>query len=180
MSTGTQLVVGLGDGRVSNDCGTELTTYALGSCIGLTLYDPVANVGGMLHFMLPEASLSSAKAQQNPFMFADTGIPAIFHWAYRLGAEKRRMVIRAAGGAQVMDPDGVFNIGKRNHLAMRKILWKAGVMLDAEEVGGTSSRTIRLEVSTGRLWMRGAGSGEQEITRSAFGKGIKNVSPADR
>ena len=165
------LTVGVGDCKVSNGAESVLATYALGSCIAVAIHDPVAAVGGLLHFMLPESSLNPDKASQNPFMFADTGIPLLFHAAYGLGAEKRRLVVRAAGGAQVMDENGVFNIGKRNHLALRKILWKAGVMIHGEEIGGTTSRTVRLEVSTGRFWVRGPGMADREIPVSANGKG---------
>jgi len=165
------LTVGIGDCKVSNAAESVLATYALGSCIAVAIHDPVAAVGGLLHFMLPESSLNPDKASQNPFMFADTGIPLLFHAAYGLGAEKRRLVVRAAGGAQVMDENGVFNIGKRNHLALRKILWKAGVMIHGEEIGGTTSRTVRLEVATGRLLVRGPGTAEREIPGSANGKG---------
>jgi chemotaxis protein CheD len=117
----------------------------------------------MLHYMLPESSISPAKASENPYMFADTGIPLLFRHAYEYGAEKRRLVVRVAGGAQVMDRDGVFNIGKRNYLALRKILWKAGVLVHAEDVGGNGSRTVRLEVGSGRFWLRGPGSVEKEL-----------------
>lgn len=165
------LIVGIGDCKVTRAAESVLTTYALGSCIAVAVHDPVAAVGGMLHFMLPESSVSPAKASQNPFMFADTGIPLLFHAAYRLGADKRRLVVRAAGGAQVMDENGVFNIGKRNHLALRKILWKAGVMLQGEEIGGTESRTVKLEIATGRFWIRGAGFVEREMPVPANGKG---------
>jgi len=165
------LTVGVGDCKVSNGAESVLATYALGSCIAVAIHDPVAAVGGLLHFMLPESSLNPDKASQNPFMFADTGIPLLFHAAYQLGAEKRRLVVRAAGGAQVMDENGVFNIGKRNHLALRKILWKAGVMIHGEETGGTASRTVRLEVATGRFWVRGPGMADREIPVSANGKG---------
>jgi chemotaxis protein CheD len=162
------LVVGIGDCRVSNDAQSVLVTYALGSCIAVTIHDPVAAVGGLLHFMLPESCLDREKAQRNPFMFADTGIPLLFHSAYEMGAEKRRLVVTAAGGAQMMDPGGVFNIGKRNYLAMRKIFWKAGVMVRAEDVGGLASRTIRLEVASGRVSLRGAGEKEQELLAPAM------------
>lgn len=165
------LVVGVGDCRVSNDPEGVLVTYALGSCIALMIHDPVAGVGGLLHFMLPESGLDPAKAQQNPYMFADSGIPLLFHSAYRLGAEKRRIVVTAAGGAQMMDQQGVFNIGKRNYLAMRKILWKAGVLIHAEDVGGLTSRTVRLEVASGTVWMRGAGEQEQELRPAARQRG---------
>jgi len=167
----TLLTVGVGDCKVSNAAESVLATYALGSCIAVAIHDPVAAVGGLLHFMLPESSLNPDKASQSPFMFADTGIPLLFHAAYGLGAEKRRLVVRVAGGAQVMDESGVFNIGKRNHLALRKILWKAGVMVHGEEIGGTASRTVRLEVATGRFWVRGPGMADREIPVSANVKG---------
>jgi len=161
------LAVGVGDCKVTRTAETVLATYALGSCIAVAIHDPVALVGGLLHFMLPESSLNPGKASENPFMFADTGIPLLFHSAYRLGAEKKRLVVQAVGGAQVMDENGVFNIGKRNHLALRKILWKAGVMLHGEEVGGTASRTVRLEVNTGRFLVRGPGMQERELITAA-------------
>ena len=165
------LTVGVGDCKVSNGSESVLATYALGSCIAVAIHDPVTAVGGLLHFMLPESSLNPDKASQNPFMFADTGIPLLFHAAYQLGAEKRRLVVRVAGGAQVMDESGVFNIGKRNHLALRKILWKAGVMVHGEEIGGTTSRTVRLEVATGRFLIRLPGMIDREMSVSANGKG---------
>jgi chemotaxis protein CheD len=167
------LTVGVGDCKVSNAAESVLATYALGSCIAVAIHDPMAAVGGLLHFMLPESSLNPDKALQNPFMFADTGIPLLFRAAYGLGAEKRRLVVRVAGGAQVMDENGVFNIGKRNHLALRKILWKAGVMIHGEEIGGTSSRTVRLEVSTGRFLIRGPGMADREMVVAANGKGVR-------
>jgi chemotaxis protein CheD len=167
------LVVGVADCRVSNDPEGVLVTYALGSCIAVMIHDPVARVGGLLHFMLPESSLDRAKAQQNPFMFADTGIPFLFKSAYQLGAEKRRLVVAVAGGAQIMDPQGRFNIGKRNSLAMRKILWKAGVLVNSEEIGGNASRTVRLEIAGGAMFMRGPGEQEQPLgVRSAPGRSL--------
>lgn len=167
------VTVGVGDCKISNEAESVLTTYALGSCIAVAIHDPVANVAGLLHYMLPESSLNPEKASQNPFMFADTGIPLLFRTAYGLGAEKRRLVVRVVGGAQVMDEHGVFNIGKRNHLALRKILWKAGVMIHAEEVGGNSSRTVRLEVATGRFWIRGPGTEDREMMAASTEKGVR-------
>ena len=74
------------------------------------------------------------------------------------------MQVRLAGGAQVLDSQGVFQIGKRNYLAARKILWKAGILIAAEAVGGEVSRTIRLELASGRLWIREGGGVERELT----------------
>jgi chemotaxis protein CheD len=157
------VVVGVADCQISKDTESTLVTYALGSCIAIAIHDAVAGVGGLLHFMLPESSIDPAKASSNPYMFADTGIPTLFRTAYQYGAEKRRLTVRLAGGAQVMDDNGVFNIGKRNYLAVRKILWKAGVLVHGEAVGGESSRTVRLEVGSGKFWLRTGGQPDQEM-----------------
>jgi chemotaxis protein CheD len=149
--------------KVSEDREATLATYALGSCIAVAIHDPVTRVAGLLHYMLPESSIDPAKAQRSPHMFADTGIPLLFRAAYEKGANKRRLSVRLIGGAQVLDAEGIFNIGKRNCLAARKILWKAGVLIQGEEVGGTASRTVRLEVDSGRIWLRTAGGAEKEL-----------------
>ncbi|MBW2066957.1 MAG: chemotaxis protein CheX [Deltaproteobacteria bacterium] len=83
------LVVGVGDMKLSDDPQTVLVTHSLGSCIGLAIYDPLVRVGGLLHYMLPESSLDRAKARENPYMFGDTGIPLLFKGAYDLGARLR-------------------------------------------------------------------------------------------
>jgi chemotaxis protein CheD len=155
--------VGIADCRISNAPDQALVTHALGSCIAVAIYDPVARVGGLLHYMLPESAIDPAKAGQNPYMFADTGVPLLFRRSYEKGADKRRLLVYVAGGAQVMDETAMFNIGKRNYLALRKILWKAGVLIHGESVGGSASRTVRLEVGTGRVWLRGAGGPETEM-----------------
>ena len=157
------VVVGISDCKVSADQSAVLVTYALGSCIAVTMYDPLSKVAGMLHYMLPESAIDAAKAQNNPAMFADTGIRALLEALKAGGANPRRMLVRLVGGAQVLDGDGVFQIGKRNYLAARKILWKAGILIAAEVVGGEVSRTVRLEVGTGRLWLREGGGIEREL-----------------
>lgn len=152
-------VVGVGDLLVSGDPVDSIVTYSLGSCIGLCIYDPVAHVGGLLHYMLPDSKISPDKAATNPYMFADTGIPTLFRQAYALGAVKGRITVRAAGGAQILDAAGLFNIGKRNILEMRKILWQNGVMLGPSELGGSVNRTVTLEVSTGEIALKTSGLG---------------------
>lgn len=159
----SQVVVGVADCQVTNNTAASIVTYALGSCVAVAIHDPVSRVGGMLHLMLPESSLDAAKAERNPYMFADTGIPLLFRQAYAAGADKKRLVVRIAGGAQVMDDAGVFNIGKRNCLTVKKVLWKAGFMISAEALGGNESRTVRLDVNSGRFLMRTAGGPEQDL-----------------
>ncbi len=161
-----EIVVGIADCRVANVPGQVLATYALGSCIGLAVHDPAAGVGGLLHFMLPDSSIGSQRGRDNPFMFADTGIPRLLESVYGMGGQKRRLVAQAVGGAQLMDPQNLFEIGKRNYQALRRILWKAGILLQSEEIGGALSRTVRLEVGTGRVWLQD-GSGQRELAPAA-------------
>ena len=157
------LIVGVSDMKVTNDIETTLVTYSLGSCIGVAIYDPVARVGGLLHYMLPESSLDQEKARKNPFMFADTGIPALFKAAYKLGAKKQRMKVIVVGGSQVLDQKGFFNIGKRNDIAVRKMFHKNNVIIDYKDVGGTVNRTIKIAIHTGDIWLKVSGKGEKKI-----------------
>lgn len=162
-------VIGIGDCQISDDRDGSLVTYALGSCIAVIIHDPVAGVGGLLHFQLPESSLDPSKAERNPYLFADTGIPLLFRTAYQRGADKKRLAVTVAGGAQMIDPNGTFSIGKRNCLAMKKILWKAGVLIQAEHLGGAVSRTVRLEMKTGQVLLREAGQQKDEVLVAASG-----------
>ena len=135
----SDVVVGISDLKVSNvglDC---LVTYALGSCIAVAVYDPLAKVGGLLHYMLPDSTLDQQKANEHPGMFADTGIPLLFKSCYKLGAEKKRMVIKVAGGARIMDDIDYFRIGQKNLTALRQIFWKNNVLIDAEDTGKTTT-----------------------------------------
>ena len=156
-------IVGIGDCKISKDTNDTLVTHALGSCIAVVIHDPLAHVAGLLHFMLPESSLDAEKAIHRPFVFADTGIPRLFQAAYQLGATKPRLHVFIAGGAQMLDPNGTFNIGQRNHTALRKIFWKAGVIVHREEIGGTSSRTVSIDVASGRVLLRMPGEANQII-----------------
>ena len=158
-----KITVGVADMKVSNDPEVLLVTYSLGSCIGIAVYDPAVQVGGMLHYMLPDSSLDPAKAKNKPYMFADTGIAPLFKEAYKLGAQKQRMRIVVVGGAQVLDQQGFFNIGKRNHMAMRKIFWKNKVMVSYEDVGGNENRTLRLAIKDGSCWLKVSGKGEFQV-----------------
>jgi chemotaxis protein CheD len=147
----------MADCRIGDAPGQVLATYALGSCIGLAVHDAQAGVGGLLHFMLPDSSIGRDGRGENPWMFADTGIPRMLEQVCARGASKRRLTVRAAGGASMMDQENIFDIGRRNYLAMRKILWKAGVMVHGEAVGGIRSRTVRLEIGSGKFLIQEAG-----------------------
>ena len=161
-----ELVVKMADCGVTDVPGQVLVTFALGSCIGLAAHDPGAGVGGLLHFMLPDSAIDPSRAGANPYMFADTGIPLLLKRLAERGANGRRLVLHAVGGARMLDPQGVFEIGKRNYQAARRILWKAGLMLRGEAVGGAESRTLRLEIGSGRLWYQ-QGGGQRELAPAA-------------
>jgi chemotaxis protein CheD len=104
--------------------------------------------------MLPDSSLGSGRGKDNPYVYADTGVVLLVERVLQLGASKHRLQVHLAGGAQVIDDAGIFNIGKRNHLSARKALWKAGLMVHEEMVGGSVFRSIRLEVETGKISVR--------------------------
>jgi chemotaxis protein CheD len=151
------LVVGISDCKISSNPEAVLLTYALGSCIAVAMHDATTGIAGLLHFMLPEAAIDPAKAAENPFMFADTGIPEMLRSLRKLGANKRKLSVRVAGGAQVLDNNDVFQIGRRNYLAAKKLLWKEGLLIAAEAVGGEVSRTVRMEVGSGRTMVKEGG-----------------------
>lgn len=159
----SDIIVGISDFKVSNNINDVLVTYALGSCIGVTVYDPVAKVGGLLHFMLPESSLDIRKAGENPAMFADTGIPLLFKTCYELGAKKKRMIVKVAGGASILDDANFFRIGQKNITAMKKLFWKNNVFIEGEDTGSNCNRTFSIHISTGKVFVRTAHNGTREL-----------------
>ena len=168
----TPIVVGISDCQTSKDRNSTLVTYALGSCVGVGVFDPANSVAGLLHILLPESSLDAEKAAKNPCMFADTGVVQLLNRCQEMGAAKSRLRVWLAGGSAVMDTRGVFNIGKRNQLAVRKALWKAGLLTLSEDLGGQGSRTVRLELATGTFWIRAAGADQELKANARFAKGV--------
>jgi chemotaxis protein CheD len=158
-----KVVVGIADLAVSNNPIVTLATHALGSCIGVAAYDPVARVGGLLHYMLPSSLIDPDKAKATPPMFGDTGIASLFRSAYELGAQKQRMLLSVAGGANVLDDNGFFNIGQRNYEVFQQISQTHGLRVQAEHVGGTVSRTLYLSVNSGQVRIRISGQREEII-----------------
>lgn len=144
-----KLFVGISDMKVSSDPRVSLVTHSLGSCIAVVVCDTAAAVGGLLHFQLPNAAQGSDKIGRNPFMFSDTGIPLLMEKVFAKGASKSRLIVKLLGGANIMDKNGLFNIGKRNYVAAKKMLWRLGCFVSAEDVGGESWRTVLLQVGTG-------------------------------
>ncbi len=151
-----KLIIGIADMKISRNTDDVLITYALGSCLGIVVYDPVAKVGGLLHVMLPISSVNPAKAAANPMMFVDTGVPALFKECYKAGGKKERLMVKVAGGASLQNNEesDQFMIGKRNFLMLRKLLWKNNVLIKAWDVGDRHSRTIWLDMATGDVILK--------------------------
>jgi chemotaxis protein CheD len=158
----TNITVGMGEMAIATGEDEVLVTYALGSCIAVLIHDPVNRIAGMIHFMLPEHKVAPEKALERPGMFADIGVPRLFHLMYQRGSKKPDLIVKVTGGSKLYDDNGTFDIGRRNHVMIRKIFWKAGVAVAAEDVGGSIPRTARLWVATGRATIN-SGAGELEF-----------------
>jgi chemotaxis protein CheD len=138
-----------------------LVTYALGSCLGLMVYDPQEKIGGLLHAMLPLSKINRDKAQANPYMFVDTGVPTLFKTLYEMGAKKSRLIVKAAGCGNPMGRNEMFKIGERNYTVLKKLLWKNNILLKAEDIGGTKSRTVKFNISSGETIISSGGQKEE-------------------
>lgn len=152
-----RIVVDISDAKVSKDSEEILTTYSLGSCIGVALYDPQAKVGGMLHYQLPVSDVDKPKAEKMPFMFADTGMALLLNKLVSMGAGKKRMNVKIAGGATMATGPKGFDIGKRNYLSIRKVLWQNGLFIDGEDIGGSSPRNMYMNMADGTVTVRSVG-----------------------
>jgi chemotaxis protein CheD len=156
--------VGMADMRVLRGEG-RFTCLGLGSCIGVAALDPVTHVGGMLHVMLPKAF--AGRPDEKPGKFADTGIPAFVAMLVSEGANKRRLRIALAGGAQVFkfnEGSGTsLEIGARNAAAVAEELGKLGLRAIAQDVGGTKGRTMTMNMESGEVRLRALGQEERTL-----------------
>jgi chemotaxis protein CheD len=156
------VAVGIGQLAVTKDPAAVLVAYGLGSCVGLSIFDPAAKVAGMVHVLLPD---SEGKAVPEPGKFADTGVDALLRQMAELGALKARMVVKAVGGASVLGAANAekFKIGDRNAEAIQRRLRHHGLRLVAQDLGGVRGRTLELHASSGRTFVRTAASAPNEL-----------------
>ena len=155
--------VGMADYKVGRAPAT-LISYGLGSCIGVSLYDPVAKVGGLLHLMLPDSKQS--KASENPAKFADTGMPLLLKDVLALGASKTRLVAKMAGGAQMFafaKATDIMRVGARNAEAVKMHLKTMGIRLLAEDTGANYGRTVQINLENGVYTVKTMVKGEKDI-----------------
>lgn len=149
--------VGIGELQVSSQLDSNIKTYALGSCVAVIIYDSVKKVGGMIHIALPDSEINKEKATKLPAYFANTGLPILFKKMNELGATRKNSWIKLAGGASVIKSCESFDIGKRNVLAIRKILWNKKLCIKKDDVGGDFSRTVTLDISDGTVTLSNSG-----------------------
>lgn len=142
----------------------ELATLGLGSCVAICLHDPVAKVAGMAHVLLPNKSLS--RNAENPAKFPQSAIPLLVEKMEGLGAQKSRLTARLVGGASMfgnLSPSGAVQMGERNVVASRQVLEEQGIKITAEDTGGTTGRSIRLQAVDGALFIRTLATGERPL-----------------
>lgn len=156
------IVVGIGECRTGRPPTGALSTYALGSCFAVVAWDWKLKLGGLLHVMLPDSSADRTKALIRPYLYVDTGVPALLGALTTRGSSKKHLRWCIAGGAAMMADSTHFEIGKRNHLALRKVLSSLGIFVDQEDTGGSQSRSVKLDLRTGQIDLR-KGMGPEEI-----------------
>lgn len=156
-----KLIIGIADMKMAQTSGV-LTTYALGSCIGICLYDPKIKLGALIHIMLP---LNMETGRKNTMKYADTGIRATLKEMEARGASKARITAKIAGGAKMFEVGGgmLGNIGQRNIESVRMHLKREGIRLLKEDVGGNIARTLSFDVATGMGNVRCYGRPEMVI-----------------
>jgi len=151
------IMVDIGDMKVSTSRGDVIVTRSLGSGVGLTLFDPVAGVGGMIHCMLPLSEVDPDKASLKPYMFVDTGVAALLAEMDAAGAQRRNLVAKAAGAGSPLGREETLPIGQRNHAALREVLRANDIHIDREDVGGSKVRALYLYMADGRTTVESEG-----------------------
>ena len=157
-----RLTVGIGDMKFTRENG-QIITYALGSCIGISFYDPVLRLSALLHIMLPERN---NQGDPKIYKYADSGIQETLRKLSAFGLVKRRTVVKIAGGAKMFDIKGSAdfgNIGQRNTDMVKRILSQEQLRIQASDTGGSYARTMLLDVSNGDVAIRTVGKPEKHL-----------------
>lgn len=150
------ITVGIADLNIAKEPDV-LATYALGSCVGICLYDPDKKIAGLAHIMLPLSKEAVGNAVDNRRRYADTGITELIQTMSLSGASPSRLVAKIAGGAQMFSTtSSVFNIGERNVAAVKKILAAYRIKIIAEQTGSNFGRTVFFYPEDGTMEIRAA------------------------
>ena len=156
--------VGIGEIQTARAGDPPLTSYGLGSCVGVAAVDPLAKVGGLAHVMLPDAAPDGKQHPKMPARYAHTAVDNLTAAIEAAGGVRRRLVFKVAGGARILSVPGFedrFDIGRRNIQSIKQYLGAAGFKLAAEDVGGHTGRTLRFDVGTGTMRVRQIGESEE-------------------
>jgi chemotaxis protein CheD len=151
------ITVSIASLHVSNDPSATLVTYALGSCIGVAVHDPVLCVGALMHVMLPTCQAGFDAAWARPAMFMDTAVPLLLGAMLQLGCAPSNIVVKVAGGGQLLSASQALAIGTRNIAAVRVACAAHDLSISGEDVGGTRSRNLSLQVGSGRIVVSSCG-----------------------
>lgn len=160
---GNVIKVGMADLKIAK-APDSLTTLGLGSCIGLTLYDPVTKIGGLVHYMLPDST--KLKNNNNIAKFGDTGIRELYRQMTVAGANPRRLVAKIAGGAKMFEVSGlsnVGNVGERNAEQAVLMLKELKIPLVASDTGLNYGRTVVLDCENGNYLIKAVGKSQKII-----------------
>ena len=150
--------------KISRNPAETLVAFSIGSGIGVTVFDPGCGIGGVLNFMLPDSTRATGvDPAKVPLMFADTGVPFFVHALLEQGIRPDRVKLIAAGGAHIMDQTGMFNIGQQNYEALKNNLATYDLAIHHEDIGGTNSRTLSLEIGTGSSCIKSFGLPEVKV-----------------
>lgn len=142
-------IIGIGELAISADPRMILSTYALGACLGVIAYEPQLKVGGIIHIMLPDSTVSTDKALKQPAMFADTGLPLFFRELAKHHVDRTRLRLFIAGGAGIIRGSDPIKIGTRNLAVSLAYLKTHGWSISQQETGGFINRTVHLDLTTG-------------------------------
>ena len=161
MMSSDKLIIGIADMKMAKGEGM-LVTYALGSCIGICLHDPVLKLGALVHIMLP---VNMEAGRKTPMKYADTGIRETLRQMEAKGARRNRITAKIAGGAKMFDTgsSSLGNIGQRNIESVHLNLKREGIQLLKEDVGGSVARTLLFDPGTGLACIRCYGRPEMII-----------------
>lgn len=150
-------IVGVGDCGFVRTPGEMIKTLALGSCLGVIVISRKIPLIGLLHVQLPESQINPQMARDRPAMFADTGVPLLLAPFWEISKNPRDVLVKLVGGAQIMDPQNTFSIGKRNYLAVKKLLWANRLWPASEDIGGVISRSVTVVVGSDDVLLHSPG-----------------------
>lgn len=159
------IIIGIGDLFVSKDVNMTLKTFALGSCVAVTIYDTQSQAGAMVHIALSDSKVNEEKSIAKPGYFVNTAIPALINKLKKVNPSftPSNSIVKLIGGASILNDENFFNIGQKNIITAEKLLSHHGFKINGQDTGGKISRTVTLSIKTGKVVIANAEIGKWEI-----------------